>query len=185
MHFCPPLQVQNVKKQTKNWPVDASLGRRLWVSRAFLLHVTVGSDREWPMLVVGVCTWAFEGEGTLKSDCEGSGWEEGVSRLRSVEPAITPSGLDSDLGMWRLLARVTESGRGKVPMPLSKVLIWQLEPRVTGKGVWQLGATTKEKIRGLGFTCSGRDCEWKGNLQQVWQEKRKKSSYWVICPYAL
>lgn len=36
---------------------------------------------------------------------------------------VTDSGLDSDLGILRALMRVTESGRGKVPMPLSRVLI--------------------------------------------------------------
>lgn len=131
-------------------PEDANLGRRLWVSWALLLlQVTVGSDREWPMLIE-TCGWGFEREGTFTSGCEGSGWEEGGSRSSSEEPPVTPSGLDSDLGMWRPLARVTESGRGKVPMPLSRVLIWQPKPKVTGRGVWRLGEagdndTGKEK----------------------------------------
>lgn len=64
---------------------------------------------------LGACRRVFGREGTFTWGCEGSGGEE--------EPAVTPSGLDSDLGTWRPLARVTESGRGKVPIPLSRVLI--------------------------------------------------------------
>ena len=83
-------------------------------------------------MLVGACRRGLGREGTFTSGWEGSGREEGGSR---DEPALTPSGLDSDLGMWRPLARVTESGRGKVPMPLSRVLIWQPEPEGTGRGV--------------------------------------------------
>lgn len=70
------------------------------------------------MLLVA-CRRVFGREGTFTSGGDGSGLEQGGSE----EQAVTASGLDSDFGMWRLLARVTESGRGKVPMPLSRVLI--------------------------------------------------------------
>lgn len=80
----------------------------------------------------GTCGLVFWREGTFTSDGVGSGC---VQEGSSGEPAVTVSGLDSDFGMWRPLARVTESGRGKVPMPLSRVLIWQLEPGVTGRGL--------------------------------------------------
>lgn len=134
----------------KDLPEVATLGRRLWVSWVWLVQVTVGSEREWPMLV-GACRRDFAREGTFTSGREGSGWDEGGSRLNSAEPAVTPPGLDSDLGMWRPLARVTESGRGKVPIPLSRVLIWQPEPKGTGRGVWcpgEAGETDDGKERG-------------------------------------
>lgn len=82
------------------------------------MQVTLGSDREWTKLF-GSCGQDLGREGTFTSGWEGSG----SSRSSSEEPAVTPSWLDSDLGIWRLLARVTESGRGKVPMPESRVLI--------------------------------------------------------------
>lgn len=90
------------------------MGRRLW---AFLLPLTAGSDAEWAMMLVGT---GAEPSGSVVTG--------------SAVPAITTPGLDSDLGMWRPPALVTESGRGKVPMPLSRVRIWQPEPRGTGRG---------------------------------------------------
>lgn len=158
---CSTLTCEEV--EVLHSPEVANLGSRLWLSWMLLLQVTVGSDREWPMLV-GACRRVFGREGTFTLGCEGSGWEEGVSGSSSDEPAVIQSGLDSDLGMWRPLARVMESGRGKVPIPLSRVLIWQLESKVTGRGVWRSGKAGKNNNRRrrkefCAFTCNGRGCE--------------------------
>lgn len=84
-----------------------------------MLLVTLWSDWECPVLL-GACVMFLLGGDTFTSGGRGLRGEWGSSSVRLL---TTDSGLDSDLGMLRALTRVTESGRGKVPMPLSRVLI--------------------------------------------------------------
>lgn len=96
-----------MNRWTDGWSLDspepASLGGRGW-SPAW-------TDWAWLMLSGAgvVVVWGGDTSGG-----RGRSWERGGS---------SAAGLESGSG-----GRRAESGRGKVPMPLSRVLIWQLEP---------------------------------------------------------
>lgn len=73
------------------------------------LPVTLGSEWEWPMAGRGCGQDTGGGEGTLTW-----GWGESGSGCEGEQEGEEAG---SDLGAW------WESGRGKVPMPLSRVLV--------------------------------------------------------------
>lgn len=85
----------------------------------------LGSDTEW-MIVDSEELWLSVEEGTSRSRVwalaedamEGAGWS---GRRGSVSSG------ESCWHMYRPAERFPESGRGKVPIPLSSVLIWQFD----------------------------------------------------------
>lgn len=85
----------------------------------------LGSDMEW-MIVDSEELWLAVEEGTSRSrvwalaedGMEGAGWR---GRRGSVSSG------ESCWHMYRPIERFPESGRGKVPIPLSNVLIWQFD----------------------------------------------------------
>jgi hypothetical protein len=85
----------------------------------------LGSDMEWMIMDSGEL-WLSVEEGTSRSRVwalaedamEAAGWR---GRRASVSSG------ESCWHMYRPTERFPESGRGKVPIPLSSVLIWQLD----------------------------------------------------------
>lgn len=107
-------------------PEEAGFGRRLWKGR-IPLAVMAGSDVEW-LIMLSTDSWLLAIEGTSRSRV--LAFTEGAERRTCSEGARTSvSMVDSCLETCRPVDRFPESGRGKVPIPLSSVLIWQQDSK--------------------------------------------------------
>lgn len=105
-------------------PEGVGWGRSLSGARV-PLATTLGSDVEW-MMVDSEELWLSVEEGTSRSRVwalaedatGGAGWRGRRGSASSGE---------SGWHRYRPMERFPESGRGKVPIPLSSVLIWQFD----------------------------------------------------------
>lgn len=88
----------------------------------------LGSDMEW-MIVDSEELWLAVEQGTscsrvwalAEEATDGVGWRDGRGSGSSGE---------SCWHVYRPIERFPESGRGKVPIPLSNVLIWQFDSNI-------------------------------------------------------
>lgn len=88
----------------------------------------LGSDMEW-MMVDSEELWLAVEQGTscsrvwalAEEATDGVGWRDGRGSGSSGE---------SCWHVYRPIERFPESGRGKVPIPLSNVLIWQFDSNI-------------------------------------------------------
>lgn len=118
-----------------HWKVDGTLPEEVGLGRRLCgripLAVMLGSDMEW-MMVDSEEFWLSVEEGTSRSRVwalaeeakQGAGWRGGRGSESSGEPGWH---------MYRPIERFPESGRGKVPIPLSSVLIWQFDSNIEKK----------------------------------------------------
>lgn len=107
-------------------PEEAGLGRWLWKGR-IPLAAMAGSDVEW-LIMLSTDSWLLAVEGTSRSRV--LAFTEGAERRTCSDAAKTPiSKADSCLEICLPVDRFPESGRGKVPIPLSSVLIWQQDSK--------------------------------------------------------
>lgn len=146
-HYCRTSANQNRHQDRNNvifsvidiLPEEAGFGRRLWKGR-IPLAVMAGSDVEW-LIMLSTDSWLLAVEGTSRSRV--LALTEGAERRTCSDGArASVSKVDSCLEMCRPADRFPESGRGKVPIPLSSVLIWQQDSKtqencVTG---WSYGS---------------------------------------------
>lgn len=107
-------------------PEEAGFGRRLWKGR-IPLAVMAGSDVEW-LIRLSTDSWLLAVEGTSRSRV--LDFTEGAGRTCSGGAKTPGSKVDSCLETCRPVDRFPESGRGKVPIPLSSVLIWQQDSAI-------------------------------------------------------
>lgn len=92
-----------------------------------------GSDVEW-LITLSTDSWLLAAEGTSLSRV--LAFTEGAARGTCSGAAKIPiSKGDSCLELCLAVDRFPESGRGKVPIPLSSVLIWQQDSKAQEIGV--------------------------------------------------
>lgn len=104
-------------------PAEAGFGRRLWKGRT-PLAVMVGSDVEWVIMLSADPWFVLAVEGTSRSRVLAFS-EEAWSGVVNTSVSNSSSCLET----CRPVDRFPESGRGKVPIPLSNVLIWQQDSK--------------------------------------------------------
>lgn len=113
-------------------PEESGFGRRLWKGR-IPLAVMAGSDVEW-LIMLSTDSWLVAVEGTSRSRV--LAFTEGAERRTCSDGArASVSKVNSCLDTCRPADRFPESGSGKVPIPLSNVLIWQQDSKAQENSV--------------------------------------------------
>ena len=137
----------------------------------------LGSDTEW-MMVDSEELWLSVEQGTLCSRVwalaeeatDGVGWRDGRGSGSSGE---------SCWHVYRPIERFPESGRGKVPIPLSNVLIWQFDSNIEKH---------REKLERADRKKENDGCY----LDGIWREEGTRGKYsdlvfhteeetWLLC----
>lgn len=144
-------------KVTGVLPEEAGFGRRLWRGR-IPPATMMGSDVEWTM-AVSAKPWLSAEEGTSRSRVwalmEGAAQRAAGDRMGSV------SSVESAWHRYRPVERLPASGSGKVPIPLSSVLIWQFDSR--HRNIVRIRDGSHRKIKGS--WAFGSDLEERGHLE--------------------
>lgn len=120
--------------------------------------------------MLSIDSWLLAVEGTSRSRV--LAFTEGAGRTCSDGARTSVSKADSCLEVWRPVDRFPESGSGKVPIPLSNVLIWQQDSKIIGK----LCDGVKTKVS-LVFKDSERVYGKKGYLQGKVSRKEKHVAF--------
>lgn len=145
-------------KVTGILPEEAGFGRWLWRG-CIPLATMMGSDVEWTMVVCAE-PWLSAEEGTSRSRvwalmegaAQRAGWRDRMASVSSGESAWH---------RYRPVERLPASGSGKVPIPLSSVLIWQFDSR--HRNIVRIRDGSHRKIKGSWIF--GSDLEGRGHLE--------------------